>query len=109
MRVRSAEGSEGGQRPLLASPLTFEILKETSPELGIKIAYDFGRNLRAQGALEGQFREILESTVEQPFAGMALLPYIRCGFAAGFYYGSLPWRRDIDEAGGDIAKLLHRG
>jgi hypothetical protein len=108
MRLGSSKPGDGGDVPHFSSPLTFEIIKETSPELGIKIAYDFARNLRAEGAVPEQFRNILESMVEEPFAGTSILPYIRCGFAAGFYYSSLPWRRDIDDAGGEIDKLLYR-
>src|SRR5438552_2825893 len=77
--------------------LATEILKETSPELGIKIAYDFGRKLRIEGAEESTFGRLVCDYIEEPFAGMTLLRYIRAGFKAGFFYQPLPWRRRIDD------------
>ena len=78
--------------------LTVEILKETSPELAIKIAYDFAKGLRVKGAQDEGLSALLVEWVKQPFAESPLLPYIRAGFTAGFNSGALPWRRQIEAA-----------
>ena len=69
---------------------------DTSPELAIKIAYDFARKLRITGAAEARFTEHLEKWVNDPYRNSALLVYIRAGFTAGFKGDVLPWRRDIE-------------
>lgn len=73
-----------------------EIQKDGSPELAIKIAYDFGRSLRSNGADASRFPELLTEHVAQPYADQQLLPYIIAGFTAGFHFQSLPWRREIE-------------
>lgn len=75
-----------------------EIKTGTSPELAIKIAYDFARSLRAKGATEEQFRDQLEIWVEKQHATSPIIRYIRAGFAAGYTWQQLPWKRQIDEA-----------
>src|SRR5205085_6136785 len=79
--------------------LTVEILKGTSPELAIKIAYDFGRGLRMKGGEEEDLPRLLETWVAAPFKDSPLLPYIRAGFVAGHGFKSLPWRRQIEQEG----------
>ena len=73
-----------------------QINETTSPELAIKIAYDFGRNLRARGAEPDVYDQLESECVDQPYSGNPLLKYIRAGFKAGFNYEGLPWRRQID-------------
>ena len=78
------------------------IIKEgTSPEMAIKLAYDFARGLRGKGAAESDFAEHLQGLVETPYADSPLLLYVRAGFTAGYFYEMLPWRRQIEA--GDYA------
>ena len=67
-----------------------------SPELAIKIAYDFGRRLRSEGAQEADLSRELEKWVERPYRDTPLILYIRGGFVAGFNFAALPWRREIE-------------
>ncbi len=66
-----------------------------SPENAIKLAYDFARNLRFQGAvdehLNAQLVQWVESYVDSP-----LYIYLRAGFRAGYVFEILPWRREIE-------------
>lgn len=73
-----------------------DISPTTSPELAIKIAYDYARNLRAQGAEQTVFPQLVTECVDGPYADSPLLKYIRAGFKAGFASNSLPWRRQIE-------------
>ena len=84
--------------------LTVEILKGTSPELAIKIAYDFGRSLRLKGQDGDDLPELLEQWVLVPFGDSPLLRYIHAGFIAGHGLKPLPWKRQIDEQGDGSGK-----
>lgn len=76
--------------------ITMDIQRDTSPELAIKIAYDFGRKLRTQANDGNEFSEVLASHVAGPFADHSLLPYVIAGFTAGYHFEALPWRRQIE-------------
>lgn len=80
--------------------LNLEILKTTSPELAIKIAYDFGRSLRASEGDDLSLSVLLDKWVTTPFQDNPLQRYIKAGFTAGFNFEALPWKRQIDEAAG---------
>lgn len=79
---------------VIAPPLT--ITENLSPELAIKMAYDFARRLRMTGWTESDFPECLGRLVEAHYCASPLLIYIRAGFSAGYFYDSLPWRRQIE-------------
>ena len=79
--------------------LNVEILKNTSPELAIKIAYDFGRSLRMKEADGDGLPALLNKWVTVPFGESPLHKYIKAGFLAGFNFDSLPWKRRIDDVG----------
>jgi hypothetical protein len=85
----------------LGEPIPLIINENVSPELAIKLAYDFARSLRATSAPEADFAENVQKLVETPYAGSPLLLYIRAGFKAGYFYETLPWRRQIEA--GDYA------
>ncbi len=76
-----------------------EIHLGTSPELAIKVAYDFARKLRMEGASERDFDNLLTNWAG-PFDGTPLALYVRSGFTAGYHFLSLPWRRQIDDVPG---------
>jgi len=92
--------SDGAEQRVLSrdwvGTLNVEILKQTSPELAIKIAYDFARGLRIKGAQEDALSSLLDTWVNTPFEHNELLRYIKAGFIAGFRFESLPWKRQID-------------
>ena len=77
--------------------LKLEILKDTSPELAIKIAYDFARGLNIKGADDSELPHLLDAWVTKPYRENPLYPYLAAGFIAGFHGGPLPWKRQIDE------------
>ena len=78
----------------------------TSPEMAIKLAYDFARSLRGTGVAESDFAEHLHRLVETSYADSPLLLYVRAGFTAGYFYKMLPWRRQI-EAGDYAGQPVH--
>lgn len=77
--------------------LNVEILKNTSPELAIKIAYDFGRSVRMKEADGDNLPTMLKQWVTVPFSDNPLHKYIKAGFLAGFNFEPLPWKRRIDD------------
>jgi hypothetical protein len=77
-----------------------QITNQTSPEDAIKIAYDFARSLRVQGASVVDLPLLLGKWVEEVYRHDPRLTYIRGGFVAGFHFAPLPWRRHIDR--GDL-------
>jgi hypothetical protein len=77
-----------------------EILGETSPELAIKLAYDYGRDVRQGGAAADELARLLGQRIDLPFKDSPLLRYVRIGFSAGFEGEALPRRRHIDESSG---------
>jgi hypothetical protein len=79
--------------------LALLIPPHTAPELAIKIAYDFARKHRMEGADESEYPALLQDNVERIFSDTTLLRYVRAGFRAGFFSQPLPWRRDIESAG----------
>jgi len=87
-------GSEPGPQPFAASALAK--LADSSPELAIKAAYDFGRALRIDGAELDELAALLTAHVDGPLADSAVRVYARAGFIAGFHFASLPWRREVD-------------
>lgn len=100
----SQNRADGTSVPVaITGELLLDIGSDTSPELAIKIAYDFGRNLRTKGAEEEDFSKLLVECVQQPHGEGPLLPYIMAGFTAGFHYQSLPWRRQIEAQSGSDA------
>ena len=60
------------------------LMAPIAPDLAIRIAYAFGSNLRSQGSDVADFDRLASAWVERRFAGTALLPQVRAGFAAGF-------------------------
>src|SRR4051812_5371750 len=81
---------------ITGSALNHEILKETSPELAIKVAYDYGRKVARQDMLD--IDDAIAEHVDPAFRGTSLYIYIRAGFVAGLGSKALPWRRDIEAA-----------
>jgi hypothetical protein len=79
---------------VIGTTLNDEILKETSPELAIKVAYDFGRKLARQDVLDVD--DALADHVDPSFRGTSLYIYVRAGFISGLSGTALPWRRDIE-------------
>ena len=73
-----------------------DIKPDTSPELAIKIAYDFAKTLRSKGATDRQIADQLDIWVEKPFRTSVQLIYARAGFTAGYHWEMLPWRREIE-------------
>ena len=70
----------------------------TSAEVAIKIAFDFGKVLRAGGAEENDCARQRLIWVDQRYATHRLLPYLVAGFEAGYLEKPLPWVRQIDAA-----------
>ena len=70
----------------------------TSVEVAIKVAFDFGKVLRAGGAEEDDCARQRLIWVDQRYATHPLLPYIAAGFEAGYLNKPLPWVRQIDAA-----------
>ena len=87
-------GSEPSPQPFVRQGL--DGLAVTSPELAIKIAYDFGRNLRIEGAEVDELPELIAAHIDRPLADSVVRVYARAGFIAGFHFASLPWRREVD-------------
>ena len=92
-----ADGESGRLRRDWVGTLNVEILKNTSPELAIKIAYDFGRSLRMKEADASNLPALLNKWVTVPFEDNPLKKYIKAGFLAGFNFQPLPWKRQIEE------------
>jgi hypothetical protein len=82
--------------PALGDCFPLIIKDGTSPEMAIKLAYDFARGLRGTGVGEPDFAEKLKTLVETPYADSPLLLYLRAGFTAGYFHEMLPWRRQIE-------------
>ena len=70
----------------------------TSAEAAIKVAFDFGKMLRAGDADDGDYARQRLVWVDQRYATHAFLPYIVVGFEAGYLGKPLPWVRQIDAA-----------
>jgi hypothetical protein len=87
----------GDRLPWFAGALgKLEIDSNASPEIAIKLAYDHARRLRGAGRHENEFAAQVALHVEQPFHDNPLLIYVRAGFSAGYFFDSLPWRREIE-------------
>ena len=69
-----------------------------SPEVAIKVAFDFGKVLREGGAEEGDYAGQRLIWVDQRYATHPLLPYLVAGFEAGYLNKPLPWVRQVDAA-----------
>lgn len=76
-----------------------------SPEMAIKAAYDFARSVRAAGFDEHDFPDALLFFVSDPYRDSPLRVYINGGFCAGYFYDSLPWRRQIESQSPDPASV----
>ena len=72
------------------------LMTPIAPDLAIRIAYAFGRNLRSRGSGAADFDRLASIWVERRFAGTAMLANIRAGFAAGFHGAALSsiWAAD---------------
>jgi hypothetical protein len=100
----SRTGADEGARSLSQA-----ILKETSPELAIKVAYDFGRKLRVDGTDDTHVDDLTAKYVDPDFFGLPLHLYVRAGFIAGVRCLALPWRRDIEHQAATADSLSIHG
>jgi hypothetical protein len=73
-----------------------DIVAGTSKELAIKIAYDFARGLRIQGATEKDYAANMNVWLVERYSANPLMPYLSAGFSAGYFGNVLPWVREID-------------
>ncbi len=72
------------------APHEIVVTPDTTPEKALQIAYLTGRDLRAAGTSMEEFVMYLNQRILNAYSGADVLPFLRVGFAAGYFRKPMP-------------------